>query len=252
MSRPGSKGPARKKRGNRRRTEPVGRRVVRRAVRLAKVFTIAALVPAAGYGSWLAYRFVVTTPALAVAEITVKGAERVEPARVMELAGSIDGKNIFSFDADTVAASVEEEPWVTRAVVKRRPPHRVEIKITERAPLALARLEDGSLYVMDNTGVVFARHTAADALDLPVITGLGSKEAGADIAERALLVLVGLLKTRPGFGFDSVSEIHLDPVYGLSVYTAHSRSSRPLKRSWRPEPATCGAWSRWTSRTNKR
>jgi cell division protein FtsQ len=213
----------RKQRANRRRKEPVGQRALKRARRAGRIILVAILLPTTLYACYRAYDFVTTTPALSVDEITVLGTERVEPGRVMELAGAIDGRNIFSFDVDDVRASVEGEPWIERAVVKRRPPHRLEIEITERRPLTLVRLAgDGGLYVMDAGGVVFKKLSSADELVLPVVTGLVGSEEGSEITERALLVLMGLMKDREGFNLDSVSEIHLDPVYGISLYTVGS------------------------------
>jgi len=84
------KGQKRGVRPNRRRTEPVGRRAVKRAARAARIIIAAVLVPAAAYGAYRAYGFVTTTTALSVDEITVLGEKPVEltPRVILPVSGS--------------------------------------------------------------------------------------------------------------------------------------------------------------------
>lgn len=221
-------------RGNRKRREPLLSRVRRRAARAAKTVLVAVLVPAAGYASWLLYGAVTTTHHLAVERVVVTGTERVSESEVLalasaEIAGAIGpdgeeaagaglvGANMFSFSTARVEEGIEENPWIDRAELRRRPPHTVKIDVTERRPLALVRMD--RLYVMDERGVVFKEFHPGDGLDLPVITGLDARDEAPGLPEDKLLALVGILRGREGFNLDRVSEIHVDAVYGLTVYT---------------------------------
>ncbi|MFQ5464918.1 MAG: cell division protein FtsQ/DivIB [Thermodesulfobacteriota bacterium] len=222
-----------KVRGNRRRREPLLARARRRVFRAAKLAAAVAVVPALAYAAWLLYGFTTTTTYLAVQDVEIIGAERVTGPEVMRYAamaleaagdaedgarpGGLAGRNLFSFSTRAVEEALEANPWVAGARVKRRPPGGLRIEITERSPLALVRMD--GLYVMDTSGVVFKDYDEADGLDLPVITGLHENGDGPPLPEDRLLALLAILKAREGFGLDHVSEIHIDPVYGLTLYT---------------------------------
>src|SRR5262249_56318485 len=54
------------------------------------------------------------------------------------------------------------------------------LRVEERAPVALASL--GDLYVVDADGAPFKRVSPAEALDLPLLTGLTREQAEKDPA----------------------------------------------------------------------
>lgn len=209
-----------KKRNRRKQKEPLLAMVKGRALRFVKVAAILAALPALAYGAIMFYRVLVTTEHLAVTSVAVTGTVRVAPEEAVELSGITEGQNILSFSAGDVVEALKTNPWVKKATVKRRLPGSVEIAITERVPTALVHL-DGALYVMDASGTVFKKYAASDGLDLPVVTGLTKdalKEGGAEAA--GLMELMAALKAREGFlNLSKVSEINVDPVFGLSIYT---------------------------------
>lgn len=208
-----------KKRNRRKQKEPFSARVRGRALRVLKAAAVLAVLPALAYGAVRFYRVLVTTEYLAVTSVAVTGAVRVAPEEAVELSGITEGQNMLSFSAGDVVEALKTNPWVKKASLKRMLPGSVEIVITERVPAALVHL-DGALYVMDASGTVFKKYAAADGLDLPVVTGLTKdalKEGGAEAA--GLMELMAALKAREGFNLSNVSEINVDPVFGLSIYT---------------------------------
>jgi cell division protein FtsQ len=67
--------------------------------------------------------------------------------------------------------------------------------------------------------------TEGDRLDFPVLTGITEDELARDQAgTRALLKrardLIAMLSVRKSFGLDNISEIHCDPGYGFTLFTA--------------------------------
>ncbi|MBI5237169.1 MAG: FtsQ-type POTRA domain-containing protein [Deltaproteobacteria bacterium] len=208
-----------KQRRNRRLKEPFFRRARRFALKRFKMAVVIASLPALCYGGWRLYRELITTPYLDIQTINVAGVQRVTEEEVVELSGLSEGQNLLAFRGKDVIAGIKKNPWVEKAEVRRSLPDTVDIEITERQPLVLVKLDD--LYVMDREGVVFKKASHEDDLDLPVVTGLtreGLKKDSKGLTE-GLLELIRALKDRKGFNLARVSEIHVDPTFGLSVYT---------------------------------
>lgn len=207
------------KKRNRRIGEPFGVRAKRFVSRAFKVTLVVTVLPSAAYGAYRLYNGIITTPRLGVNMINVTGAARLSREEVIGLSKIQEGQNIFSFKAADVASAIKENPWIEEAKVKRSLPDTVEIEVREREPVALIRLDE--LYVMDSSGVVFKKASVDDSLDLPVVTGLTAemlKEDARSLEDR-LLALIDVLAEREGFDLAQVSEINVDPVFGLSIYT---------------------------------
>lgn len=212
-----------KVKGNRRRKEPFLVRARRVVVRTVKIAAVAVLVPTIVYASVLGYGWLKTTDMLSVEVIDVSGSKRVSAEDVVALAGITRGRNMLSFSSGAVEDNILRNAWISSAVVKRRPPHTIEIDVREREPLALVKMD--GLFVMDVSGVIFKKYLSEDSLDLPVVTGLNMEGLNVEVEEAAveleheLFTLMSVLKGRQGFNLGSVSEIHVDQVYGLTVYT---------------------------------
>lgn len=208
------------KRKNRKFREPFWVRAKRFIVKSSKVLAVVFAFPAVAFGGWWSYNELKTTPYLAIKKINVAGVQKITKEEMMELSGLKEGQNLLSFDADEVALKLKANPWVDTVEVKRGVPDTVDIIVRERQPIALVKLD--SLYVMDSHGVVFKRFSAEeDGLDLPVVTGLTIEGMKEDVKglEGRLLELITTLTNRNGFDITEVSEINIDPVYGLSIFT---------------------------------
>lgn len=208
-----------KKRKNRKIKEPLGRRAKRSIIKVSKVLAVTAIAASAFFGGRWIYKEVLTTPYLSVHTVNVSGLEKVTKEEALELTGIEDGRNIFSFNKKDVIAGLKKNPWVEDVAVSRSLPDTVNIEVRERQALALVRLDD--LYVMDSSGTVFKKYTHEDDLDLPVVTGLTMEGLKGDAKglDENLLELIRTLKDRRGFNLAQISEIHIDPTFGLSVYT---------------------------------
>ncbi len=92
--------------------------------------------------------------------------------------------NLWSLDPGAVAQAMGAHPWVRSVEVTRGLPDTLQLKVEERTPVALAAL--GELYVVDADGAPFKRVSAAEALDLPLLTGLTRESAEGDPAGTAV------------------------------------------------------------------
>lgn len=207
----------RKKRLNRRHREPILKRAANAAFKCAKVLVAVSILPSLAYGGYYLYGKLLTTEYLSVSSIEVTGVKRLSRDAVIELSGIRRGDNILSISVKGAEEGVRRNPWVERVSVSRRPPGSVRLEVRERSPLALVKMD--GLYVMDESGVVFKRLEGEDSLDLPIVTGIREDVLSEEELQASLLELIQVLRTRKGFGIDDVSEIHVDPVYGFTVYT---------------------------------
>lgn len=209
-----------KKKTNRRLVDPFRVRARRFIKKAARVAAFAGAVPVLVVAGLWGYAEITTAEALSVRAITVTGVSNVTASEIEGLSGIRKGQNIFIFDSAKVEAALKANPWVEAAEVGRSLPDTVNIAIKERIPIALVKLD--AMYVMDSSGVIFKRFASGDGLDLPVVTGLTAEALGGDDPkgiQKGLIRLISILSGRSGFNISNVSEINVDPSFGLSVYT---------------------------------
>jgi cell division protein FtsQ len=128
--------------------------------------------------AWTARRHVLTSPRFAVTEVVVQGAHRRTVENVRAEAGVNTGMNIFSLDLDRARNKLLQDPWIETAVLARRLPGKVEIRVTERESSAVVALPEAYLATRD--GRVFKRLEVGDPVDAPVVSGLTSEGLAED------------------------------------------------------------------------
>jgi cell division septal protein FtsQ len=220
-----SKKAKRKNSWNRRRRVPFAVRAKGAILISLKAAAVVLVVPLLVLAGIKFYNVIITTQYLEVRSIEVAGLRRVPRGTVVALSGVREGENIFSFKYADALDAIESHPWVGSAQLRRIPPHTVRIELKEKEPVALVK--SGDMYVMDHSGTLFAKHSTADSLDLPVVTGSlsgvpgspGSEDLLGASVDKSVLELMAVLDGREGFGIRNVSEINMDPVYGLAIYT---------------------------------
>ncbi|MFQ5458391.1 MAG: cell division protein FtsQ/DivIB, partial [Myxococcota bacterium] len=149
------------------------------------------------------------------------GTRRLTEFQVMNLAGlSADPPSIFSVPVHDIEQTLARNPWIEEALARRKFPDRLIVDVKERSPRAIVHL--GDLHYVDREGVVFKRVAPGEAMNHPVITGLGLSDVespeGRELLARAL-ELVDLWESSDRFGPDQLSEIHIDKGLGLTVIT---------------------------------
>lgn len=156
-------------------------------------------VTAIGYGAY----WLVTCPPLTTRKVLVQGNHRLDEARLRRVVNSALGDPILLLDLKALRVGVEAVPGVRRALVARRMPDTLEVRIEERRPVARA-LVGGAEALIDVEGGLFpiGRSEPGDE-KLPRVTGLATT-LGADRlssfdqpALRALAALAGIFPGRP-------------------------------------------------------
>jgi len=107
---------------------------------------------------------------LKVEQVEVEGRKMVDRPTVLAAIGLKRGQAILAFDLAAARDRLEHIPWVDSAVVERRLPDLVRVRLTERAPMALWQHE-GRFSVIDAKGVVVVDGNVGFYANLPIVVG---------------------------------------------------------------------------------
>lgn len=181
----------------------------------------AGVLLALGLAGWLGWSRLVEGDTLRIREVRFVGASRARPEELAELCPVKPGDHLALVDVDLVARALVRHPWIASVDVRRVLPPALEVRVTERRAVALVDL--GGLYLVDDRAEVFKRAVPGDGLDLPVITGISREDwlAHEDEMRRKLLGAIALLDRWSERRLDRrepVSQIHLDPQVGTTVW----------------------------------
>jgi len=160
-----------------------------------------------------------------VRELDFVGCESASKDRLRLLTGiNLYQTSLLGLDTDVVAASVEQDPWVSRAVVKRNWPSEIVIEVVEHQPVAMINKNTAAepqLFYVDKTGTAFLEVAPGQDVDYPVITGLDrfteEQERQAIFADiYSFLKYAG--RNNPNLPAQSVSEIHINEQGEMVIY----------------------------------
>jgi cell division septal protein FtsQ len=108
-------------------------------------------------------------------------------------------------------------PWVRDAALRRSLPSTVEVMVSERQPIGIARV-GGEMYLVDERGVIIDQYGQQYAdLDLPIVDGLSASpadtgsmtdEARAELAARLIAALKGNPEIARRLSQVDVTELH--------------------------------------------
>jgi len=168
------------------------------------------------------YGYMMDVPLLTLREVVIEGCRETSEREILFTTQLHRRPNILSIELASVRNTVEKNPWIERAEIRRIFPDRISIKITERRPAAFILLD--RLYYIDAQGVIFARVPEGHEIDRPILTGLHRDdfESNPDQARGLLSKALGLLKLMQGgetLSHKDISEIHMDKAHGIDVYT---------------------------------
>lgn len=172
-------------------------------------------------------------PYFAVTRVVIHGTDQaLTPQDVRDWLDLGPTTTVWDATPGRVQARLAAHPYVAHARVRRQFPGALEIVVRERRPRAIVVLDD--LFYVDRAGVTFGPLRADDARDLPVITGLDP--AGDPAARRwTLRRALRLLRRCDGAQcLGPLSEVHVDPARGVTVFPTAPRV--PVLLGW-------GSWS---------
>ena len=186
-----------------------------RQIRIAKLLVLLRNVVILGVfvagGIWV-WQHTQSDARFAVKNIEFEGAKHTPRATIDRVAKQYVGLNFFQINIARVQRDLGGVGWISRIDVEKKLPDTMRIRITERTPVALARIGAQLKYV-DEKGAAFAElTTAAGDDDLPIITG-----AQGDELARAVALLVDL-RTRDREIYSRISEVRPVPPRGFALF----------------------------------
>lgn len=176
-------------------------------------------------------------PYFVIERVAIDGAgPALAPEEVREWMALSPTTTLWEARPAALRARLEAHPFIARAEVRRTFPDRLEVRVRERTPVAIAVLDD--LYYVDRGGTLFGPLRPADSRNLPFITGLDpDAPAGTRrwLVRRALRLMRRCERADGGPVLGSLSEIHVDADGGATVFPAAPRV--PVVLGWGSWPA---------------
>jgi len=153
---------------------------------------------------------------LIVDRIVVRGNERLSQGEVLAVLNGLRGQSLVWTDLDSWRRRLMASPWVRDAALRRSLPSTIEVAVSERTPMGIARV-GGETYLVDDRGVIIDEYGPQYAdLDLPIVDGLGpageggsmTDEARADLAARVIAAVRGKPSIAKRLSQVDVSDLH--------------------------------------------
>lgn len=158
----------------------------------------------------------------AAKEIVVLGTHRLGEEKVLALAGTEPGANIFSVNLGAARKQLLAGGWVAEARVGREIPDRLVIRVREHEPLAL--LDLGEKYLMSREGTIIKRWETADGTAFPQVSGLAYSDlplAGDEQTQSfaALMQVLRVAQADDGaLSIDRLAKIDVDKELGITLH----------------------------------
>lgn len=130
-----------------------------------------------GYGAYRATRLAAEAKILQVGRLVVRGNERLSNGEVLALLDGLQGRSIVTVNLESWRRRLLNSPWVADAALRRTLPSTIEVFVSERQPMGIARIGQ-ELYLVDPRGMIIDEYGPNYAdYDLPIIDGLAASPA---------------------------------------------------------------------------
>jgi cell division protein FtsQ len=167
----------------------------------------------------IGYDWVVRCPYLTVRETVVRGCKELTEKEILTLAAVRPSANILTVNPEAIARRIQSNPWIREVFIGREFPDRLVIVVRERTAVALLQGE-GGLTLLDSNGASFKKLDPGDEANLPVLTGFVSGgRTNEALVKNALALLTYLAGSKVTPAIGTVSEIHGNETFGLSLFT---------------------------------
>ena len=184
----------------------IGRESSHRGAGLRILVSAVILVVTTGGLVWLLF----FSPVFEVREVNYHGKVRVPEERLNAAEKQILGRSMFLAPFDSLRNLIESYPEVKKVVFRRKLFHTIDCYLIERKPVAL--ILNPTVFGVSEDCVLLRRDLDPDCMDLPMITGLSTKDLmtqkGMERLKKAITVL-NLFKESGFEGEIEVSEIYV-------------------------------------------
>ena len=168
---------------------------------------------------------------LELESIEVHGCQRMDREQIVEAASVPPKTPIFKLDLREIARRVEALPWVRSCQVRRVLPDTLCLRVIERQPVALIRLE--KLYYVDEDGTPFQEPAPGEPLDYPVLTGWEDQGRKRDVSRERIeeaLWFIREVQDHSHLSQEGISEINCDHLDTMTIFTARGGTMINMSR----------------------
>ncbi len=185
-------------------------------IKYLKILSVFLILAVLGVGAY----FTVHLETFTVQEITVSGSTKIGKKEILKRSGLRPGESSIFFFETSVEQNISKNPWVKSVSVVKEFPKKVQINIEEEQAYCLMVNEDGDLIYLSKEGKRLGPSNFELGLDFPVLIGEGINEA--DLISEAIQLLELSTESKV-LGWNQISEIHLDSIYGISLFTVDKK-----------------------------
>jgi cell division protein FtsQ len=119
---------------------------------------------------------------LTVSDVTVEGRETTDRETILAALGARPGTPILAVNPKRAKQQLETLPWVRAAVIERRLPGTLYVRLAERRPLALWQ-HSGKIELIDRVGTVIPVARLDRFAKLPMVVGDGAAGHAAELLD---------------------------------------------------------------------
>jgi cell division protein FtsQ len=119
---------------------------------------------------------------LVVADVRVEGREATDRDAILAALGTAPGSPILAVNPGRAKEQLEKLPWVHSAVVERRLPDTIYVRLVERKPLAVWQ-HGGNLELIDREGTVIPVSHLDRFAKLPLVVGEHAANHAAELLD---------------------------------------------------------------------
>ena len=117
-----------------------------------------------------------------VSEVTVEGRETTDGETILAALAARPGTPILAVSPKRAKQQLESLPWVRTAVIERRLPGTLYVRLVERKPLALWQ-HGGKIALIDRLGAVIPVDRLDRFAKLPMVVGEGAASHAAELLD---------------------------------------------------------------------
>ena len=155
-----------------------------------------------------------------VQEINISGTTKIKNKEILKRSGLRQGESSIFFFEESVEENILKNPWVKSVSVTKEFPKKVNIEISEQELYCLLMDENGKLFYINREGKRLGPANFDQGLDFPVLIGEGINDP--DLIKEALQLLE-LSSVSKVLNWSNVSEVHLDSIYGIDLFTVDKK-----------------------------
>ena len=162
----------------------------------------------------------VYSPLFTFQQLVVHGNVHLDENELCEIARIHYGQRLFELKTDEMTTNLLRDLRIESAVVRRQLPHKIEMDIVERIPVATVACDYGYLD-FDRQGKVIASYRSLKGADIPIITGVKLRDLyiGDDNNDPQVAQAISFLARIDPADIGEISEVSLRNPNAVVAYT---------------------------------